>query len=395
MRLTDWLALAPVFMKCIGKLPAAHLAYLAGQFAGENPHRHNGRLYVNTFFPPIPSPAFDRFISALIERRRTPHSVYFAVTNRCPYKCPHCSYGNHVSGCLDEAGALDAVEQIKALGAATIGFTGGEPLLREDLPELVRAASNTCATILFTTGFSLDEDKARQLADSGLGCMMVGVESDDAAEHNAVRGTDDSFEIALQAIELSQEAGLYTAISTVATRDKLQNGTLPRLAEMAERLGVLEFRILEPVPTGGYRSESDAVLSEGESAGITAFHKQWNLRGKGPAICAFSHLESGEMFGCGAGYHHLYIDAAGNVCPCDLTPLSFGNLSEKPLAEIWRELGELFALPRRGCLMKEICKSSCCLSEAKAFPLSPMQSREICAGISKTALPEVYKRLLK
>ena len=141
MKLRDWLTLTPVFLKCLGKLPIAHLWYLARQFRYENPQRHNGRLHINAFFPPCPSPAFDRFVDAAVRRRRVPYSVYYAVTDACPYHCPHCSYGRHAPGRLEPRQAVDIVEQAGRLGAVTMGFTGGEPLLRDDLPALVAAAS--------------------------------------------------------------------------------------------------------------------------------------------------------------------------------------------------------------------------------------------------------------
>lgn len=400
MRFRDWLTFGPMFFKYIGRLPISHLLYLARKFRNENPHRHMGRVYVNTFFPPYPSSAFDRFVQSAVERKRIPYSTYIAVTDQCPFNCPHCSYGKHIKGRLDTTDALNIIEQIKSIGTITVGFTGGEPLLRDDITELVAATGDDTASIMFTTGHSLDSNKAKQLKAAGLDCLMIGLESDDPAEHDKTRGMAGSFDQAIEAIRLSQKAGIYTAISTVGTKEKINTGKIEKLAELAERLAVMEFRVLEPVPTGSFTNQTDEILTETESKQLSDFHKQWNRKNRGASISAFSYLESDEMFGCGAGFHHLFIDALGNVCPCDLTPLSFGNILEEPLLDIWLKLGMIFGLPRCGCFMKEVCANTEELSNAAELPLPPEKSIELCKKVCSAKskpgkIPGIYKNLLK
>src|SRR6056297_1759513 len=168
MKRRDWLTLTPLFLRCLGKLPLRHLLYLARQFPHEHPHRHGGKLYINAFFPPYPSQAFDKFLRNTLEGKRVPYSVYFAVTDQCPFTCPHCSYSGHRQGRLTTEQALDVVEQIKSLSAATIGFTGGEPLMRADIVELVGGAGDDISSVLFTTGHRLTAELAMDLKHAGL-----------------------------------------------------------------------------------------------------------------------------------------------------------------------------------------------------------------------------------
>jgi MoaA/NifB/PqqE/SkfB family radical SAM enzyme len=380
-----------VFLRCFGKLPLKHLIYMAKVLRWENPHFHNGKCYINTFFPPYPSKAFDRFLAAVIAHKRIPYSTYFAVTDKCPFKCPHCSYGFHQKGSMDTKHAIETIKQIKSLGTITIGFTGGEPLLRDDIVELVRTVGDDTASIIFSTGHRLTKERAFNLADAGLNCLMIGIENGNASEHDNTRGVTGSFDEALRAIEISLQAGLYTAISTAATKDKIKKGVIHRLAELGVKLGVHEFRILEPIPTGNMSGRTDEILTADETKGLSDFHKQWNIRKKGLAVAAFSHLESAEMFGCGAGYHHLFIDAVGNVCPCDLTPLSFGNLLDEPLGNIWQKMGQYFCLPRSVCFMKGICRNSVLSDE---LPMSAPKTIELCANnLHDGRLPKIYENL--
>lgn len=394
MRLRERVLVAGVFLRCVGRLPWRHLVYMARCMRWERPRWHNGRLYVNTFFPPLGSAAFERFLASVIARRRAPYSTYLAVTDACPFRCPHCSYGNHAAGRMDTDRAIELIRQIADLGTVTIGFTGGEPLLREDLSDLVSEATGAgCETILFTTGHGLTPGRALELATAGLGCLMVGMESDDPGRHDAVRGVKGSFAEAVGAVELSLEAGLYTAVSTVAAREKIGDGTIERLVRLGQRMGVHEFRVLEPAATGSLLGGAGAVLTAAESQRLADFHKRWNRRERGPAVCAFSHMESDAMFGCGAGFHHLFIDAAGNVCPCDLTPLSFGNALDEPLEAIWRRMGEVFARPRRGCVMKELGGAVAESAQGGELPLGPEVSCRLCGQLRKTALPTIYRNL--
>jgi MoaA/NifB/PqqE/SkfB family radical SAM enzyme len=278
----------------------------------------------------------------------------------------------------------------------TIGFTGGEPLVRADIVDLVAAVGEDCSKVIFSTGYNLDSKLAVRLHDVGLDCMTIGMESDKTEEHDAVRGVKGSYDTAIGAIETSLGGGLYTSISTIGSREKLKNGTLERMAEMATRYGVHEFRILEPVPTGSFSGNTAEVLTAAESGELAAFHKQWNRRGLGPSIACFAYLESDEMFGCGAGYHHLFIDALGNVCPCDLTPLAMGNVLEESLCDIWARMAEWFERPRCGCLMKKLCAETDALRGVTEFPVCREKSEGICTQLKRgDRLPRVFANLFK
>ncbi|AQQ08284.1 Cyclic pyranopterin monophosphate synthase 1 [Sedimentisphaera cyanobacteriorum] len=388
--------LAYYFFRCLGRLPAKHLLYLARKLGSENPRLCGGKLWINTFFPPIPSPAFERFMDSVLARSRTPYSAYFAVTARCPHSCPHCSYAGRQTGELSTARALDIISQIDSLGCPVIGFTGGEPLLREDLPELIEAGSKNASAVLFTTAQGLTPKLAEKLKSAGLSSVMVGIESASRAEHNRLRGSEDSFPQAAEGIKTAKQAGLYAAASTMAFREKIRSGEIEKIARMCESLGAMELRILEPIPTGGICGDDSIILSEEESREMADFQKRWNKRKSGLAVCSFSHLESDEMFGCGAGYHHLFIDSAGNVNPCDLTPLSFGNALERPLSDIWKDMEQFFPLPRRGCFMKEAAGKGILPAAGSELPADPETSRSICRSIPRNGrLPKVYENYLK
>ncbi len=384
-----------MFSPLMGKVPRAHLRYLLHRLKNEKPHKFGNQIRLNTFFPPYPSAAFDRFCQVIIDRRRIPLSLYQAVTDICPFRCDHCSYAKRESGSMSHNQLIDVIGQIKALGTCTLGLTGGEPLMRDDLEDLIIAAVPEMSVVVFTTGFGLDHARAKRLADSGVSCVTIGIESSNSEEHDGVRKARGSFADARAALDMLNEAGVYTAISTIGKREKIASGELERIYEMGAKWGAKEFRILAPVATGAMASCAASMLTDAEYQYLYDFHASHNcLPGDGPAIASFAYLESNSLFGCGAGYHHCFIDANGNVCPCDLTPLSFGNATQEPLSEIWARMGKHFPKPRCGCLMGKIAREND-LSQYTELPLPPEKSLLLCPKTnSNDPLPEGYKLLL-
>jgi MoaA/NifB/PqqE/SkfB family radical SAM enzyme len=381
-----------MFAPVVGRLPARHLLYLFARLRDERPHRAGRQLRIDSFFPPWPSPAFDRFCAALVARRRVPQSAYVAVTSRCPCRCPHCSAAGRPAAEPTGTQLRALVRELKGLGGAIVGFTGGEPLLRPDLEELVRAAKPELATIVFTTGHGLDAARATRLRAAGLDTLTLGLESADPAEHDRVRGVPGSFAQAEAAAAACREAGLYLAISTVGTRARLAAGELDRVHAVAERWGARELRVLSPGATGGLAGRPEELLGPAERAAVRRFHVERNRAGTGPVVAAAAHLESDELFGCGAGYHHLFVDAAGEVCPCDLAPWSFGNAYAASLTAVWDWMGDAFPRPRCGCLQAALARQ---LDPGAPLPVPPA---ETLLAIGRPApgapLPGGYRRLL-
>jgi len=383
-----------MFAAWFGRVPLSQMLMLWRKMRNEKPHRFGGRLRVNSFFPPFPSKAYLRFRDAIAARKRVPVSTYVALTSRCPFECSHCSLAGRGEGELGADKWLEVISQIKDAGGCIIGFTGGEPLLRDDLEMLIEASGPEMETILFTTGAGLDTTRAETLAVAGLGCITVGIESDCAETHDAVRGIEGSFAQAREAIDACQAAGLYTALSTIGTADRIASGQIDAMYALAERWGVQEFRLLAPVSTGAQAGNADFMLDAAGRETLKQFHIDSNRaarRNGAPAVASFAYLESDEMFGCGGGYHHLFIDAAGNVCPCDLTPLSFGSVANDSLADIWAAMGEHFPKPGCKCIMSQLAEK---IAEGQTLPLAPTSSKDLAETLAPSELPEGYKRIL-
>jgi len=382
--------------KNLRKLPLATLWYLLQTFRNEKLTRIDGKYIINTFRPPFPSVAFDQLMKstvAVYDGKVIPCSTYVALTNKCGFNCWHCSKADRQGEELRKEVWIQIMKKLQDIGVSIIGFTGGEPLLREDLEDIIKSIDSRSTTILFTSGDGLTSEKAKSLKDAGLFYVAISLDHYDKVKHNKLRGSDRAFDVAVQAIENSLKNGFYTAVQLTVRKDFLNRKSMDKYIEFVKYLGAQEIRIAEPMPTGRLMNEkADIFLDESERELLKNYHIEANRNGNLPKIEAIPYLESEELYGCVAGTQHLYIDAFGNLCPCDFTPLSFGNVHEEGFDVVYQRLREQFDRPRDKCfLLDNIDKIRSCFEGD--LPLGYEESVEVCKVCSKGNLPRFYKKL--
>ena len=392
MKRVNVFTLIKMFHPYIRKVSLSFLFFTFLKFRNERPHWFNGQVRINSCFPPYPSKAFDRFVEILINKQRKPHTINLAITSNCPYSCPHCSYGKRKKEDLTTNQILNLIREIKDLGTAILGITGGEPMLRLDLEEIISAASPELATIIYTTGYNFNKKRAEKLFKAGVGWIIVGVESTDNIIQDKVRGKKGSLQNGINAIKICKEVGIYTAINTIGTRERINNGELDRIYNLARSLDVGEMRLNFPTPTGRWVGCTDNILKTEELKLLKEFQIKYNKKRSGPIVTNLAYIESEDIMGCNCGYQCLFIDSAGEVCPCDLTPLSFGNIKDKPLNEIWLQMERYFPQPRLNCLMREISSEI----KSDSFPIPPNESKKLIPQYNKNSpLPKIHKKLTR
>ncbi len=280
------------------------------------------------------------------------------------------------------------ITEIKELGTAILGFTGGEPMIRKDLEEIVSASSPELTTIIYSTGFNFNKKRAEKFYNSNLGSMIIGIDSTNPKIQDRVRGKKGSLQLGINALKICNQTGIYTAINTIATREKLTNGELERIYDLADDLKVGELRLIFPIATGSWCGSSNEQLKIDELNLLKDIQKKLHKIRSGPIVTTLAEYESEGFMGCNTGYQTLFIDATGEVCPCDFTPLSFGNIQEKPLKDIWEDMKPYFPRPRADCLMREICNKI----DSDSFPLSPCDSKKMIPQLdNKYPYPKIYK----
>jgi len=365
-----------------GKPPLSKAHPVIGAFfkeylANEKVVGFGGRYVINTHLPPYPGRAFEGLVERFSGANAGGHRLYsvtLAVTNRCPYDCWHCYNAGRNQTDVGLAALKGLAGELQGLGATVVTLTGGEPLLRKDLEEVAAAFDDRTNLVLNTTGAGLTAARACSLKESGVFAAGMSLDSTDEAEHDRMRGRKGAFRTALAALGRARENGLYPYVISLATREFLEPERFRSFMDFARDAGALEVHLLEPSATGRLAHRTDVLLGDADRKRILEYQAEFARREDMPVVSSFAYIESDEAFGCGAGLTHLYIDGSGEVCPCNLVPVSFGNVLREPLAGILDRMGEHFCRPRTGCVGRILGRH---IPEGP-LPTPPEVSQRIC-----------------
>ncbi|MHC4405042.1 MAG: radical SAM/SPASM domain-containing protein [Planctomycetota bacterium] len=372
---------------------------------GERIVRFEDRYVVSSFVPPIPSRAFITFVSGGVSqdtlfsdlahaRRSAPLSVHLCITSRCSYRCEHCgaTYSEGRSE-LTKAEWIRVIGDLQDIGIAQIVFSGGEPLLRDDLEEIIRSVDDRSSTLMFTNGEGLTPDRARSLKESGLFMLAVSLDSPDPEQHNRIRRSRCAFSHATTAIRNASGAGLYTLVSAVVFKRDLSRENLNRLFWLAKEHGAHEVRIHQPIPRGKLADPEEAqqiFYAREDVSRLYQIQFAANRSTSGcPKVSSFPYTEGPCKFGCGAGLLHSYISATGDLWPCDFVPLSFGNVLEEDPRKLLGQMRQAAGIPRMRCMARGISQHL----KGKELPLSTSDSIDVCRACRSRSYPRFFKDL--
>jgi MoaA/NifB/PqqE/SkfB family radical SAM enzyme len=362
--------------------------------------RVGDRLYMNTFTPYFPSQAYERYVSGIlrtVEGKPTPVMMNFAVTANCICNCWHCSFSDRTKkNQLTVPELKDAISQVQDLGASMIGFTGGEPLLRKDIEEIISLVGDRSMSLMFSTGYGLTRERVRSLKAAGLGIPVISLDHYDAAKHDKRRGKEGMHAIAIKAIEMYQAEGMYVAVSFVPDHELISNREeLYKTLDFFRDLGVNDMRLTSPILSGQLNDHPEEKLNADDVKRVEEVQK-FLVKSKGyPACFAYDVFEGEKFYGCGGGFHFIFVDSSGNVCPCDFCSVSLGNMRERPIREIWEEYSKVFRAPGCSCYANVISQP---ISDLRTTvrPLSIEQSREViakCPSFKPGTVPAFYRKM--
>ena len=283
------------------------------------------------------------------------HPVW-EMTAACNLRCIHC----HASGgepAADELTTEEAKRLLDQLSEVSefrmVAYTGGEPLVRDDLFELLAYSQSLGFTNTLATNATLiDDEVARRLARYGVVIGAVSLDGFDAATHDYVRGQPGAFEAALRGIRALQRAGIPLHINITAMEYNMDQ--LEPLMELVDELETAILIMYQLVPVGRGEEIAEAALDLGANERLIRFMAQAQRTARaiiepvaGPQYWPFLLQRAGirdgpllrlaEMVfhGCSAGRGFVYIKPNGEVWPCPFIEVSCGNVRQTPFQTIW------------------------------------------------------------
>ncbi len=310
-------------------------------------------IVVHPYAPPIGGKAFRRYLQGLRRMARGEHVplvAHISITDECGYSCHRCS---NLAGDCPPPGAcqiFDLIRDLKAAGTVCVAFTGGEPALRTDLPDLVAACGDEIAVTLFTSGQECDAARARLLRNAGLQLAFVSLDHYVAEIHDKARGRSGAFEGAIDAIRAFRSAGVYTAVQAVVGPELMRDGELEQFISFCSGVGAYEIMLLEPVAVRGQCT----MPSDLDRERLANLHLRAARSARLPKVNAMSLLESPRCLGCQAGFSFLYVRTNGDVFPCDFAPITAGNAYTEGIATVLERLARSFPRPTSTCLALEM-----------------------------------------
>ena len=275
-----------------------------------------------------------------------PYTLVAELTYRCPLRCAYCSNPVHLDAMgaeMDTATWARVFQEAEALGVMQVTLTGGEPLLRPDLAELVRAARDSALyTTLITSGIPTDRDALARLRDAGLEGVQLSFQDVDGGAASRIAGVD-KLARKQEVAGWIRELGLPLTLNIVLHRENLPR--LPDMIAMAERLQANRLELAHVqylgwalvnrshlLPSAAMNAEARATVSEARA----------RLEGRMEIAAVLPDYFSDRPRACMDGWGRKYLVVApdGRALPCHaahtLPGLTFDNVRTRPLADIWR-----------------------------------------------------------
>jgi PqqA peptide cyclase len=295
-----------------------------------------------------------------------PYALLAEITYRCPLHCPYCSNPTQTQN--DQELTTDewtrVIREAAALGVLQIGFSGGEPLARRDLPDLVRAAREAnLYTNLITSGIGLDDDRVRDLRDAGLDSVQLSFQSDNTDLADQIAGAR-AHQHKLDAAAKVRAAGIPLSLNFVIHRRNIDR--LPEMIELAESLQAERVELANVQFYGWAFLNRAALLPTRDQvvrAREIATAAKARLAGKMDIFYVLPDYYEARPKPClsGWGQRYLTVNPIGEVLPCPtassaIPDLRFENVRARALDWIWRE-SESFNRFRGTEWMPEPCQS--------------------------------------
>jgi AdoMet-dependent heme synthase len=309
-----------------------------------------------------------------------PYVISWNLTYRCNLACEHCyldaggkpQVGTENFADRSELGTEECyrvIDEIAGFAPECLTIlTGGEPLLRRDILEIVRrAAERGLWVVVGTNGVRITENVARRLSEAGARGLSLSLDALDADRHDRFRMVRGAWQNTVEGAGILNRTGLPFIVQTTAGSHNL--GELEAIADFAyDRLAAKVWNLYFLVPTGRGQFVSDMTPAQYDEVLGSLYTIQRKYKGRMlvNAKCAPHYIKtilengegepaptpnseaqtpirvySGGAGGCPAGTHYMGIRPNGDVTPCPYLPVFAGTLRSASLADLWTT-SELF-----------------------------------------------------
>lgn len=357
-----------------------------------------------------------------VDFNEQPFLAIWEVTQACDLACLHCrasAQPNRHPMELSTAEGKDLIDQIAGMRVPVFVLTGGDPIKRPDLFELIGYARSRGVRVSLTPSATplLTKDIVVRLKEAGLARLAVSMDGASAATHDAFRGMSGSFARTLEAVRWANEVGLPVQINTTFSRRNIDE--IDALVALIEGLKLTLWSVFFLVPTGRGKlndllnaEEFEQVFAKLHQLSRTAsfdiktteaqHYRRYLLQQHAAERRTGTTHEAPERMpdligraprGLNDGKGFVFISHTGEVFPSGFLPLAAGSIRVQPLSAIYREsplfrnLRDTSKLEGKcgACEFKQICGGS----RARSYALTgdPYSEEPCCSYIPRGYVP--------
>jgi putative heme d1 biosynthesis radical SAM protein NirJ2 len=307
--------------------------------------------------------------------------ISWNTTKACNLKCKHCyrDAGKIDPAELNTQEARDLIGEIANAGFKIVILSGGEPLIRKDIYELIKfCVSFGLKAVLGTNGTLITKLVAYKLKEAGIARVGISLDSADSKIHDAFRQKIGVWKATVKAMQICKDIGLEFQVHTTVSKQNFKE--LEKITDFVEEMGACAHHIFFLVPTGRGKEINDFLLLPKDYKALLykILQKQQKTKLELKPVCAPQFIALAENLGlnirfrrgCLAGISYCCILPNGDVHPCPYLPLRIGNVREKRFSQLWKE-NEIFiklrSLDYKGKCADCSSKDTCGGCRARAF----------------------------
>ena len=281
-----------------------------------------------------------------VQEKYVPLVVSWNVTLKCNLKCAHC-YTNASEKKLSDELSTDAakmlIHQIAEVSRPLLILSGGEPLLRDDIYEIIRYGADRGLRMgMGSNGMLIEDEVTRRLQKAGMETIAISLDSSVPERHDSFRGVKGCWERAIDAIKSLKKSSIQVQVNCTVTKQNYDE--VDDIMSLAEDLGVENFHLFFLVPTGRGTDIEDITprMYEDMIRSTLAKITKYKLNVKPSCAPQFMRIAKEQgvdmsrwVRGCMAGLYYCRIYPSGEVTPCPYMPLKLGNVRESTFRDIW------------------------------------------------------------
>ncbi len=363
------------------------------------------RTKLDLYIPGFPSKAFFHSCYKFLtfNQKMPALTALVSITSACTFNCKHCYQKLDKGKDVDIGILINTVKNLQTKGITFFNLEGGEPFLVYDrLKKMCQAIDKHSEIWINSTGQGITKKRLLELKKYPLTAIMFSLHSTDPRQVNKFMGSAKAWVTMKKAIKLCYETGIAVAFNSCLLKKDFYNGNFEKIMNKAKSFNACLVQLIKPKPAGAWLEKGPENFTEQNMQRVKELVLKYNLKKeyhKYPSISAQIIEESKEMFGCTAGgTDRFYINAKGDLQPCEFLNISFGNIAKDDFNSIYNKMRTAFREPDTCWLCEKYAPEIAKLYKKhnlKSLPLDPELSKEIISKWDRGEYTPLYKKFDK